>query len=175
MENFGENVKIISLEPGTCTDIACQHFIKTVFSKKADIIYVKSYQKLINLAKKEKNSIILLPHINPLCIKLEHDSNWKTHTDLVFSLQNPPLYLAKNNLKEQNNKCATIPVLKWLVKPENFIFVSAKNTQEAAEIAKKGICTYCITNENGVKKNPLTIVKELKKILVTWIIFSYIG
>ncbi|MDD4983529.1 MAG: hypothetical protein PHH82_01660 [Candidatus ainarchaeum sp.] len=175
MDCIGEKVKIISLEQGTCTDIACQYFVKNIFKKNAEIVYVSSYPELEKLAKKEKNSLVLLPHINPLCIKLEHDPKWKTQVDLKFSLQNPPIYLAKNGLQKQNNFCATIPILQQLIKPTDLVFVSAKNTQNAAEIAKKGACTFCITNENGIKKTNLIIIKELKKILVTWIPFCYIG
>lgn len=171
---LSDKYTIICLEPNTCMDRAVHHFIKKSFSKEPKIVYVKSFDDLISTAKKDKNNLIILPNINSLSIDLELDPNWKKHSENIFVLANPPLYLAKNN-SNKNTKCVTINALEKLIKNENLKIVYGKTTQDCGKLVKENKCTYCVTNENGVKNNKLKIVKELKKIDVIWIPFSYIG
>lgn len=163
---------IISLEPGTCTELAVKKFAVQCFSKKPKIQYVKTFEEAVDSCKKIKNSILLLCHLHHLCSDLECNIQWRSLPDLAFFLKNPPIYLAENqNIKGKT--CASIKTLQRLANIKNFKFIEAENTQQAAKMAANGQCRYSITNQTGLKKYHLSIVKELKKMTACWIPFSF--
>lgn len=165
---------VVSLEPGTCTERAATKFAAEAFIQKPAMHYVTAFVEGINFAKHNRNTVILLPHIHQLCSDLECDSEWKSLTDFVFPLENPPLYLAENKNNLNNKKCAALITLRKLHNDKNLQFIDAANTQRAAAMTAEGSCRYCITNQDGLEKNNLSIVKELKKMTVFWIPFVYL-
>jgi len=164
---------IVSLESGTCTDIASDYFSNNFFEKQPQVVYTKSFDEGVSLATQNKGHLLLIPHIHHLCGFLESDSNWLTHNNQVFSLKNPPLFLAKSSKHNMTDKaCAVLPTLKNLI-DDDFDFIEVNNTQEASQMVANGECSYCVTNKVGLDKNNLTPIKKLKEMTILWIPFEY--
>jgi hypothetical protein len=81
------------------------------------------------------------------------------------------LYLARGNGGER--KCASIKHIQALVTEEGMEFVDAANTQKAAEMAASGEYYWCVTNQHGLDKHRLTVVRQLKEMLMDWMPFVY--
>ncbi|MEI7510777.1 MAG: hypothetical protein WCJ84_01325 [Candidatus Peregrinibacteria bacterium] len=167
---------IISLELGSCTERAVQHFICKNPQEKINITYVKSFEEGIDLAMENEGYIIFIPHIHHLCNVLETDPHWESIQNLIFSLENPSLFLAERRERvKDDNSYAILPTLQGLLTEEDTVqtLVKVKNTQEGAFMVHKGICQYGITNESGIKKYQLSGVRELKKMIILWIPFRF--
>ena len=164
---------IISLEEGTCTDRAAKHFAETGFEQKPEIDYVAYFDEGEGLAKENPGHMLLVPYIHPIAHRLSIDTEWEVLDDHTFLLPNPPLYLARGN--GGLRKCASLPVLQRLVTEKGIEFVDADNTQKAAAMAGSAQYYWCVTNDEGLKKHDLTIVRTLEQVDNLWLPIFYKG
>lgn len=116
------------------------------------ILYInkKSFDECIKEAKRNKNSILFIPHIHNLSKELMSSSEWLTLKENQFYLPNPPLYLVQG-LSVLDKSCCCLETLSYLVVDENFVLVDALNTQDAALKVSLGEVSFGVTNEYGQK------------------------
>jgi hypothetical protein len=172
---------VVCLEEGTCCHRAVQHWISLLFAAPPDLFPVRSFPAGLRAATELPDSVLFLPHVHELCSRLTVSGSWTVLEDLVFPLQNPPLFLARRRHVSASGRkrfaCATIPPLRDLIKETYGLshrdFIDADSTQAAARLAARGErCSYCITNENGVCAYDLEPVQELKKMMIWWMPFQ---
>lgn len=168
--------KLFLLEKGTCTYRAGERFAQAAFEHPPKIVEVANFEEAVNRSKAPK-SIMLLPHLaTPHVAAMETSHNRVTLHDFTFRYSNPPLYLA-GLTNDAKGSCAAIVHLENLATPEDGItnWVNVDNTQAAAIACANRKVDLCITNEYGLKKHNLQLVRELKKMEPTWFAYSWSG
>lgn len=166
--------ELICLREGTCTDRAGKYLIKNNSAfVDYSIKYFDSFEEGIIFFKNFSNleDRILIPDIANEYRKVVMDDSFERDLENIFWYENPPLYLAKNKDTIHIKSCSSLPVLRNLINKE-LNFVDARNTQESAELCRDKKTDACITNQQGVEKNNLEILEELKKIKVMWVPFK---
>ncbi|MBT3865430.1 hypothetical protein HOE67_01535 [Candidatus Peregrinibacteria bacterium] len=172
-------VNIISLEEGTCTDRAIEMFLDQLshrfFQTRPEIVYQPTFDDMIAYTKAHPGDILFLPQKRvDLNNKLVCAAHWRDIPELVFSLPNPPLYLADGGEDPPGQVCATLETLQTLVRGEvGLEFVEASNTQDAARKVHGGEADLCITNEHAIELYKLRIRRQLAEIIMFWMPYVY--
>jgi len=179
---------IVSLEKGTCTDRAIQRFLigerekregegedTPFFHEDPTIIYQPTFDEMIAFAKTHPGTVMFIPHVRAdINARLAYTVDpWKCIDEMVFRLENPPLYLAGKEAAPELT-CATLTQLQGLVRKSlQLTFIEAKNTQDAARQVHEKQADLCVTNEKGTQTYQLEIREKLKEMVIFWMPWVY--
>jgi hypothetical protein len=169
--------ELMLLERGTCTYRAGQRLIGAAFEEEPNIMESRSFDEAI-VRTAYPNGILLLPALaNKPIVQVTFSYEWRGLSDYWFVFSNPRLYLAQQNPDEINepvagDTCAALPTLRGLLGNTDVSWVDVDNTQRAAEACRHGKANFCITNEEGLLANELSVVGELKKMAPSWHVYE---
>jgi len=173
---------IVCLEKGTCCHRAATHLVTERFSDNAFLQCEQTFDLAISAARGKPDSLVLIPHVHPLCAELTLSGEWELRNDYVFPFANPPLYVAVRPGTQLTRivKCVALPRLQRLVgnlpDKHDWQFSPADSTQNGARILSTDLSLdACITNENGVKTYGLLPYRQLKHMTIWWMPFTYIN
>lgn len=181
-ERNAEVDRLVSLPEGTCSNRAAHRFAAHLDEDPgheihADFMHAMDWMERCS----DAGDILLLPHVNVSASIATLRPGYRLLDELVFPLENPPLYLARSKQPVADSvagRCATISTLQPLVaggspNPE-VRFVDAAHTQHAADLASSGEVEFCITNEAGLQSHEaIESVRQLKHFTVVWLPFRF--
>ena len=173
-------MQIHCLEVGTCSDRALGVFLENNHEAYLDFTIKRadSFENCRVFAESSKASLLLVPHLHSIAGTLSLASGWELVSDKIFTLKNPPIYLAARTIVAagdlKGRTCASLETLAPLIDKRLGLDVKpAKNTQHAARQVVELEADCCVTNQRGIEFFELSPIVELNNFTVVWLPFLY--